>query len=172
MIKALKSSWWVHLPGMLAIVVMVALMAARRPWPSRAPVHFDFQFQPDRWGSPWEAAVFPVLALGVSLSGIWATTMWVRQEKGRKRFNLILPLVTAPLGMIAGVHLWFWSNLPLLARTGRAPGGWWWAGICALIVCAASVSLEIFRKPIPREDEPDPPAKSQAEINADRGATA
>ena len=168
MIRALKSSWWVHLPGSLAIAFMLGLMAARRPWPSRVPVHFDFHFNPDRWGSPWEFAVFPVLAIGVLLSGIWASTMWVRQEKGRKRFNLLLPLLTVPLGAIAGVHFWFWTNLPVLAQTGHAAGGWWWAGICAAGVCAISLLLEIFRKPIPYEEDSDPPAKSEAEIEAER----
>jgi hypothetical protein len=168
MIKAFRSSWWVHLPGLLAIALMLALMASRRPWPSRVPVHFDSNFQPNRWGPPWQDAIFPVIATGILLSGIWASAMWSSQEKGRKRFNLILPLVTAPLGAIAGIHFWFWSNLPTLARTGYAPRGWWWVGICALIVCATSILLEILRKPFPDEDESDPPAKSEAEIEAER----
>ena len=159
MVKALKSTWWVHLPGLLAIAFMLAIMDIRRPWPSRVPVHFNFNFKPDRWGSPWEIAVFPVLATGILLSGMWASTMWARHEKGKKRFNLILPLVTAPLGVIAGIHLWLWSNLALLARTGYAAGGWWWAATCAFIVATASILLEILRKPMPYEDESDSPAQ-------------
>jgi hypothetical protein len=149
MIRALKSSWWLHIPGMLAIAAMVALMAARRPWPSRAPVHFDFYWNADRWGSPWESSIFPVLAIGILLAAIWSSTVWATREDGLKRFNLTLPLVVAPLGGMMGVHFWYWWNLPQLAGAGHAPGGWWWVGTCAAIVCAASTTLEIFRKPLP-----------------------
>ena len=53
---------------------------------------------------------------------------------------------------LAGVHCWYWWNLPELARTGYALGGWWSAGICGVILCASSVTLEIFRKAIPDAD--------------------
>jgi hypothetical protein len=118
MIRALKSSWWLHIPGMLAIAAMVALMAARRPWPSRAPVHFDFYWNADRWGSPWESSIFPVLAIGILLAAIWSSTVWATREDGLKRFNLTLPLVVAPLGGMMGVHFWYWWNLPQLAGAG------------------------------------------------------
>ena len=38
----------------------------------------------------------------------------------------------------------------------------------ALIVCGGSIFLEILRKPFPDQDESDPPAKSEAEIDAER----
>jgi hypothetical protein len=153
MFRFLKSSWWVHLPGLLAVAAMLSLMLAQRPWPMRAPVHFNFFWKSDRWGSPWDFSMFPILAIGISLSSIWSSAMWSKHEKGRKRFNLTLPLMVTPLGALAGVHSWYWWNLPELAQTGYAPGGWWWAAICAVILCAASVTLEIFRKPIPDPDE-------------------
>jgi hypothetical protein len=147
MMRALKSSLWVHLPGMIAVAAMVALTAARRPWPARAPVHFDMHWNADRWGPPWECAMFPALGIIILVSGITVSAIWAGQEKGKKRFNVTLPLLVAPLGAVTGVHLWYWWNLAELAGAGHAAGAWGWVWICAGIVLAASAILEIFRKP-------------------------
>jgi len=149
MLKGFRNSWWVHLPGIIAIAAMVAAMMMRRPWPSRAPVHFDFRFATDRWGSPREAIVFPFLAATSLMAGMLMSAIWSRREEGRKRFNLVLPLVTLPVGTVAGLHLWYWWNLPTLARTGTAPAAWVWLGISGAIIVTCCLLLESFRKAIP-----------------------
>jgi len=155
MIRAIRSTWWVNVPGLLAIAAMVALMAARRPWPRRVPVHFDFYFHSDRWGSPWEIAVFPVLAGMIVLSGLIGSTIWAQHENGKKRFNLTLPLLATPLGAIAGVHFWYWWNVSALASGGNAGGAWAWVGIAAVIIGSSSAMLESFRRAMPRDEEAD-----------------
>jgi hypothetical protein len=168
MIRSLKSSLLVHAPGFLALIGMLALMAAERPWPARAPVHFDFQFHSDHWGSPWQLIAFPILVLAMSFSGIVLSTLWSMREDGRKRFNLALPLVVAALGAVAGVHFWYWSNLRELAHTGQADHPWRWVFSFAAVVCAASITLEIFRRAIPDDGSIPIPQKSPAEIDAER----
>jgi len=145
-IGGVRNSWWVHLPGIVAVVAMIALMAARRPWPARAPVHFDMHWNADRWGPPWECALFPALGATIVVSGMTVSAVWASQEKGKKRFNLTLPLLVAPLGAVTGVHLWYWWNLAQLAGTGHAAGAWTCVWICAAIVLAGSAILETFRK--------------------------
>jgi hypothetical protein len=146
---ALKSSWSLHLPGIVALALMIGLMAYRRPWPTQAPVHFDLHWNSDRFGSPWEAAIFPVLVALILVSEIAASLLWVRHEEGRKKFNLTLPLMATGLGAIAGMHLWYWWNLSELAATGRAPHPWAWLWIAAAIVAITTILLEKLRKPSP-----------------------
>jgi hypothetical protein len=149
MMKGFRNSWWVHWPGVIAITLMVAVMAARRPWPGRAPVHFNFRFESNRWGSPSQAAIFPFLAASDLIAGILLSAIWSGHEEGRKRFNLVLPVVTLPLGAVAGLHLWYWWNLPTLAEKGNAPLPWVWLGIAAAVVAAGSLLLERRRRPMP-----------------------
>jgi len=167
----LRSSFRIHFFELLVIALMLAAMAARWPWPARVPVHFDARWNANRWGSPWEISVFPALATGVFFSGLWASTIWARQENGRKRFNLVLPLIAAPFGAMAGVHFWFWWNLTQLAQTSHAPGGWIWVISCAAIVCAVEIPMEIKRRPIPRDrpqQSPESSPLSPADIAAER----
>jgi hypothetical protein len=145
-----RSSWWVHLPGTMAIASMIAVMAYRRPWPSRAPVHFNLHFTPDRWGSPWNFAVFPLLVGMILMSQMIASAAWKRHEEGRKRFNLALLLTAAPLGAIVGIHWWYWANLPQLAETGRADHAWGWVWISASILVLVTILLEIVRDGPPK----------------------
>jgi hypothetical protein len=165
----LRSSFRIHFFELLIILLMFVVMAARWPWAARVPVHFDARWNANRWGSPWEISVFPILAIGVFFSGLWASTLWLRQENGRKRFNLVLPLIAAPFGAIAGVHFWFWWNLTQLARTSRAPGGWIWVISCAAIVCAVEIPMEIKRQAIP-EDRASEPSGSSPLTPADLAA--
>jgi hypothetical protein len=138
----------VHLPGIIAIAAMIAVTMMRRPWPDRAPVHFNFRFETDGWGSPSQAMIFPFLAATDLMAGMLVSAIWSRREEGRKRFNLVLPIVMLPVGSVAGLHLWYWWNLPTLARTGNAPAAWVWLGISAAIVTTGGLFLERLRKPI------------------------
>lgn len=145
--EGFKSSWWVHLPGILAVAAMIAVMAINRPWPPRTPAHFDLNWNVDRWSSPWTSAAFPILATIILFAGMLGSAIWSRHEEGRKRFNVTLLLIAAPLGAITGVHMWYWQNLPQLAATGRAPHPWGWVWTCAITLAATTVILETFRKP-------------------------
>jgi len=167
----LQSSLRIHFFGLVVIALMIAVMAARWPWPARVPVHFDAHWNANRWGSPWEISVFPALAVGVFFSGLWASTLWARQENGRKRFNLVLALIAAPFGAMAGVHFWFWWNLTTLAQTSHAPGGWIWVISCAAIVCAVEIPMEIKRQAIPQDrprQSPESSSLSPVDIAAER----
>jgi hypothetical protein len=142
-----RSFWWVNLPGAVTIASMIAVTVYCRPWPPRAPVHFDLHWNVDRWGSPSAFAIFPLLAGIVLISQIIVSTVWKRHEEGRKRFNLTLPLMAAPLGAIAGVHFWYWTNLPALASTGRAPHPWAWVWLGAFALVSCTILLELLRSP-------------------------
>jgi hypothetical protein len=142
-----RSSWWVHLPGTVAIASMIAVTAYRRPWPLRAPIHFDLHWNANRWGSPWAFAIFPLLAAIILISQIIVSAMWKKHEDGRKRFNLTLPLMAAPLGAMTGVHLWYWTNLPALASTGRAAHPWEWVWACTFILVSSTILIELLRRP-------------------------
>lgn len=139
---ASKKCWSVYLPALLLIAAMIALTLMRRPWPASVPVHFNLRFQPDRWGSPWEATIFiPIVAL-ITASGILSSFMWTRHEEGRKRFNPSVPFTALPLGAVAGIHFWYWCNLLALAQTGFAPHPWLWVAIVAFLNFGASLFLE------------------------------
>ena len=122
---ALKNSWWVQLPSMVLLVALLVIPAARRPWPQRVPVHFDAAWHADRWGSPWEGMVFVLVAPIPLSAGLFVNALWVRQERGRKRFNFAVPLVALPLGFLAGIGCWYWWHIHQLAQAGGAAGVWW-----------------------------------------------
>ena len=148
MVAGFRNSWWVHLASLFAIILMIALMFARLPWPSRVPAHFDIHWRVDRWGSPWESAIFPPLAMVMLVAGLVCSAAWSAREEGRKRFNITLPLIAIPLGAIVGLHGWFWWNLAKVAASGYAPHPWIWMGIGAIMVALATIVLEYLRKPM------------------------
>jgi hypothetical protein len=137
-----KSVWWALLPGIATLALMVLLMLYRRPWPDRAPVHFDLHWNSDRFGSPWEAGIFPILVAMILISEFAASVLWVKHQEGTMRFNLLLPLMSVALGAIAGMHFWYWWNLSELAATGQAAHPWVWLWAGAMVVAVATSALE------------------------------
>jgi hypothetical protein len=141
-----KSYWWVNLPGITAIALMIAITAHHEPWPARAPVHFDFHWQANRWGSPWVCAFFPLLAAMILIAQIIASALWARHDEAHERFNFTLPLMAAALGAIAGIHFWYWTNLSQLAATGHAGHPWEWLWLSTLAIAGTTAILESARK--------------------------
>ncbi len=148
MMSGFRNSWWVHLASLLAIVLMIALMVGRLPWPSEVPAHFDIHWRVDRWGSPWESAVLLLPAILMLVGGFVSSAAWAVREEGRKRFNITLPLIAAPMGAIAGLHGWFWCNLAEVAASGQAPHPWIWMWVGCIFVALATMVLEYLRKPM------------------------
>lgn len=59
-------NWWVFLLPILDFVFCIMLMPLL---PDKIPVHFDINWQPDRYGSRLELFIFPVLLLIILLMG-------------------------------------------------------------------------------------------------------
>ena len=78
---------WTHIPAILALIAGVAFTLRAMPLPDPAPLHFTWNGQPDRYGSPWMSTI---MLAGISILYIILSVIldeaWARQEK-RKTFN-------------------------------------------------------------------------------------
>jgi hypothetical protein len=78
---------WTHLPAAGVLIYLIIRLVMDGPFPGNSPVHFNWQGEPDSYGSPWLGFG---LTLGLSLFFIGLSLFldenWARQEK-EKTFN-------------------------------------------------------------------------------------
>ena len=68
---------WTHLPAILALLAGVVFTLKAMPLPDPAPLHFTWNGQPDRYGSPWMSAIWQAaisilyIVLSIVLDEAW-----------------------------------------------------------------------------------------------------
>jgi hypothetical protein len=78
---------WTHIVSVLALLTGVVFILIAMPLPDPAPLHFTWNGQPDRYGSPWISSLM-LLAISILyiILSIILDEAWARQEK-LKSFN-------------------------------------------------------------------------------------
>jgi hypothetical protein len=151
----MRSSCWLQLPVVAAAIVTTAMPLTALPWPDRVPKHFDAFWRANAWGSATGIAwAMPAAAVAQVLAGVVVAEVWARAEArggGQKRFNWVLVLVAANFGFLAGMSVWYWTNLHALAAGAWLPG-WRWIGVGAGLAAGAMALLEALRKPAAAEE--------------------
>lgn len=109
--------------------LLVSLLIAPSVLPDRVPLHFGVDGQPDRWGSPWELLLVPVIALGLFalLSFVariphhYNYPVAITAQNAERQYSLARRLIFALRAALV------WMFLVLFLRTyqvavGTAPG--------------------------------------------------
>jgi hypothetical protein len=134
---------WTHLPAVAAIVYFIIRIIIDGPFSASAPLHFNFQGEPDSYGSPW--LVFG-LALGLSLFylvlSIALDEIWARQEKA-KTFNWLSLFDDIVVGLLVGMSLGNIAFLKSGASLFHFP--WVYFGLTAGITTLTAILLEQAR---------------------------
>jgi hypothetical protein len=134
---------WIHLPSVAAIVYLIIQIVIDGPFTDSAPLHFNFQGEPDSYGSPW--LTFG-LALGLSLLFIAISAaldeIWARQEKA-KTFNWLSLFDDIVVGVLVGMSL---ANIEFL-KSGESlfHFPWLYLGITTGATTLAAILLEQLR---------------------------
>jgi hypothetical protein len=139
-------AWKNHLPALVQVLLLAALVAFGSPWPEPVADGWDAEGRPIHW--QWAPAALGA-AVMVWLVAFTAEGVWSRVERdGRKRFN--------PLSLIDELFLGW--QLVQLADFGVANGmpqavetGAWVASGLAI---GAAVWLELRRQPEPAAEGP------------------
>ena len=80
---------WTHIPAILALLAGVVFTLMAMPLPDPAPLHFTWNGQPDRYGSPWVSTIWQAgISILYIILSIVLDEAWARQEK-RKTFNWV-----------------------------------------------------------------------------------
>jgi hypothetical protein len=129
---------WTHLPSIAILVILVILVLTAGPLPAEAPVHFGFNGEPNRYGSPWE--VFGI-TIGLSVIFILVSVLfdelWARQEKA-KSFNWLSLMDDIFVPFMSGVSLGYLSFL----KSGDASFSFPW--VYALPIVGGAVVLAVI----------------------------
>lgn len=143
---------WTHLPGLAALIALIAYLVYSQPLPAHAPVHFGLNGQPNGYGSPWSVVG---TSLGLSVLFIVISViideLWARQEK-KKSFNWLCWLDGLVVGWMAGVSIDYLYFL----KSGAAAYALHWSLIGAITGSAALLGLIIegFRPYHPYKEKP------------------
>ncbi len=96
---------WMHLPAALVLLGTMIYIVLSMPLPNPAPIHFDMQGQPDRYGSPWGSTLLLIgLALLYIVLSVWLDELWARQEK-QKAFNWMSLLDDFTVAALAAMQI-------------------------------------------------------------------
>jgi hypothetical protein len=102
---------WTHIPAILALLAGVVFTLMAMPLPDPAPLHFTFNGQPDRYGSPWMSTI---MLAGISILYIILSIIldeaWARQEKG-KTFNWLSLFDDVTIAALATVQITYVNML-------------------------------------------------------------
>lgn len=102
---------WTHLPSIAALLILVIFLITAGPLPTEAPIHFGFNGEPNRSGSPWEVfgITIGLSVLFILISGL-IDELWARQEK-TKSFNWLSFMDDIFVPFMTGVSLGYLSFL-------------------------------------------------------------
>jgi hypothetical protein len=143
MTRWLHHPLWTHLPAALMIVGSVVVLLAAGPWPDKVPVHFGAGGRPNRWGSPWELAIFLVLLPAALMAGSAVLDeMWARYES-RKSFNWMALVDECMVSFSAGFAVGYALSLPSFKDLWTVALEFW--AIFGVAGVAAAAVLEWLR---------------------------
>lgn len=134
---------WTHIPAVLALLAGVVFTLRAMPLPDPAPVHFAWNGQPDRYGSPWMSAIWQagISVLYVILSVV-LDEAWARQEK-RKAFNWVSLFDDVVVAALATVQITYVNMLASSNHVYVFP--WAWTIVAAALAAGLAVVLERMR---------------------------
>ncbi|MBI4188366.1 MAG: hypothetical protein HY529_04065 [Chloroflexi bacterium] len=102
---------WTHIPSILALSAGIAFTLRAMPLPDPAPLHFTWNGQPDRYGSPWMSTIWQA---GISILYIILSVIldeaWARQEQ-RKTFNWVSLFDDVTIAALATVQITYVNML-------------------------------------------------------------
>jgi hypothetical protein len=112
---------WVHLPAIAALVIFIGFIISASPLPTEVPVHFSFDGEPDRYGSPWSNFGLIIgLSVFFILLSVFLDELWARQEKS-KTFNWLSLMDDIVVGAMAGLEISYLSYIQSGAATFDFP---------------------------------------------------
>ena len=131
--------WWTHLPALACVAFNAAMLWAAHP-PARVPVHFGWNGQANRWGSPVEIWIALVgVPLAAVLGWVALDEAYARYEE-RKRFNWLALLDEALVGFFAGLAM---GVIPQLSSPQPVLVGFWpWSLVFMAGAVLAAAVLE------------------------------
>jgi hypothetical protein len=102
---------WTHAAAVAILVWIVVRFLLLGPLPDRVPVHFGFEGEANRFGSPWEIWLFAVLIpLAMVLGSVVLDEVWARQED-RKRWNLFALIDEVFVGFLLTITIGYFDTL-------------------------------------------------------------
>jgi hypothetical protein len=134
---------WIHLPAVTACIYFIVRLIVDGPFSDNVPVHFNFQGQPDSYGSPWLSfGIFLVLSVFFIGLSIFLDELWARQEKV-KTFNWMSLLDEIVVGWLVGISL---GNIAFL-KSGAESFSFPWVYLLSVtgIITVLAIFLEKYR---------------------------
>jgi hypothetical protein len=155
---------WTHIPALAALIYFIVRLVLDRPLPARAAIHFNWQGQPDSYGSPWLGFG---ITIGLSVFFIVISTfldeIWARQEKV-KIFNWLSLFDDIVVGMLVGISL---GNLAFItAGVDQFHLPWAYLGWTAGITTIMALAFEWLR-PFRSNGQAVPDAQSLSTLEKD-----
>ena len=96
---------WTHLPATAALAILIGFIISAGPLPEEVPIHFGFDGEPNRYGSPWSSFGLIIgLSVFFILLSIFLDELWARQEKS-KTFNWLSLMDDIVVGAITGLEI-------------------------------------------------------------------
>jgi len=134
---------WTHLPAILLILVAVGFTLKIWPLPENAPTHFDFNGQPNGYGSPLASSILLLaLSIGLLALSVWLDELWARQEKA-KTFNWLSLFDEFAIGDLCGVQIAYTAMLASSSSVFLFP--WREVTVACLAAVGLAVVLELLR---------------------------
>ncbi len=134
---------WTHIPAILALLAGVAFTLKVMPLPDPAPLHFTWDGQPDRYGSPWMSTMWQAgISILYIILSIVLDEAWARQEK-TKTFNWVSLFDDVTVAALATVQI---TYVNMLASSNYVyPFPWLLTIIAAALAAGIAIILEKIR---------------------------
>lgn len=140
---------WTHIPAILALLAGGFYTLIAMPLPDLSPLHFTWNGQPDRYGSPWMSTV---MLAGISILYIILSIIldeaWARQEKG-KTFNWASLFDDVTIAALATVQI---TYVNMLASQNYVYPFPWMVTILASGLAAVVATIIEKKRPFKRYD--------------------
>ena len=134
---------WTHIPAILALLAGVVFTLMAMPLPDPAPLHFTWNGQPDRYGSPWMSTIWQVgISILYIILSIILDEAWARQEK-TKTFNWVSLFDDVTVAALATVQITYVNMLT--SSNYVYPFPWLLTIIAAALAAGIAVMLEKIR---------------------------
>ncbi len=134
---------WTHVPAILGLLAGVVFTLKAMPLPDPAPLHFTWNGQPDRYGSPWMSTIWQAgISILYIILSIVLDEAWARQEK-RKTFNWVSLFDDVTIAALATVQI---TYVNMLASSNYVyPFPWLLTIMAAALAAAIAIILEKMR---------------------------
>ncbi len=134
---------WTHLPALVTLLAGVFYTLKAMPLPDPAPIHFTWDGQPDRYGSPWTSTIMlAAIAVLYIILSILLDENWARQEKA-KTFNWVSLFDDVTIAALAAVQITYVNMLASGNYVYQFP--WLITLLYATVAAGVAIVLESVR---------------------------